>query len=663
MGVQLGSAAPMTSQMDARTPSGKPTYAHGDLDLGALLQELPAVVFVAESGQDGEWLYVSQQIEAILGLTAEEWLNHPRPFATYVHEDDFSELLALEDQLIEEHDLRPFELEFRMRRPDGSVVWIQERARLIERDGALLVQGMFIDVSAWRDAEMRLADANRHLSALVDASPLAVLTWDRDGRILTWNPAAERMFGWTAAEAIGRFLPQVQDEARDEMLQFIQQGFEGATWTELELMRQRKDGTLIDVQISSAGLRDEHGRITAMMSVIADVTERKRAEKLFRAQELELRQREQLDAIGKLAGGIAHDFNNLLTAIHGQALLALEDLRDDPRAANVEPIVDAAERAGALTRQLLAFGRRQVLEPRVLDVNAVVESIVPLLRRLAGEAISVRTSLGAQLSSVEADPTQLDQVLVNLVSNARDAMPRGGSIEIVTRATYVEHADQSDTPPGRYTVLSVSDTGTGMDEAVRARIFEPFFTTKETGKGSGLGLSTVYGIVAQSGGFVDLETELGGGSTFSVYLPAVAHADEESDEPTTLASVAAGGGERVLLVEDEKLVRDLIERVLEGEGYVVESAASPAEALADHDAGAFDLLVSDVVMPGISGPELAARLRASNSRLAVLFISGYNETAVAGYGVLGHAVDLLQKPFTPTVLKERVRSVLQQRPA
>ena len=654
----------MTPQMDAaHSPGHGHDDAHGDLDLTALMQELPAIVFVAESGPDGDWLYVSQQIEAILGLTADEWRSHPRPFATYVHEDDFPELLALEEQLLRERDFRPFELEFRMRRRDGTILWIQERARLIERDGQVLVQGMYIDVTAWRDAEMRLAEANRHLSALVDASPLAVMTWDHEGRVLTWNPAAERMFGWTAAEAIGQFLPQVQEDAREGMLRFIEQGFDGQTWTDLEVMRQRKDGSAIDVQVSSAGLRDQHGRITAMMSVIADVTERKRAEKLFRAQELELRQREQLDAIGKLAGGIAHDFNNLLTAIHGQALLALEELREDPRSANVEPIVDAAERAGALTRQLLAFGRRQVLEPRVLDVNAVVESIVPLLRRLAGEAISVRMSLGADVAPVEADPTQLDQVLVNLVSNARDAMPRGGSIEIVTRVAVTGPPDQPTTPPRRYTVLSVSDTGVGMDDAVRARIFEPFFTTKETGKGSGLGLSTVYGIVAQSGGFVDLETEVDGGSTFSVHLPAVAHVEPDADEPTPVAGARGGGGERVLLVEDEKLVRDLIERVLVGEGYTVESAASPAEALADHDPETFDLLLSDVVMPGISGPELAARLRTKNPRLAVLYISGYNETAVAGYGVLGHAVDLLQKPFTPTLLKERVRSVLQQRAA
>ena len=210
-------------------------------------------------------------------------------------------------------------------------------------------------------------------------------------------------------------------------------------------------------------------------------------------------------------------------------------------------------------------------------------------------------------------------------------------------------------------MLSVSDTGVGMNESVRARIFEPFFTTKETGKGSGLGLSTVYGIVAQSGGFVDLETEVDRGCTFSVYLPAVAHVEPESGELATPVGITGGGGEHVLLVEDEKLVRDLIERVLEGEGYTVDSAASPAEALADYDPRTFDLLLSDVVMPGISGPELATRMRASNPHLAVLFISGYNETAVAGYGVLGHAVDLLQKPFTPAVLKERVRSVLQQR--
>ena len=356
------------------------------------------------------------------------------------------------------------------------------------------------------------------------------------------------------------------------MLDFITRGFDGETWTELPLVRQRKDGSLVDVEISAAALRDDRGAIVAMLSIISDVTERKRAAELLRTQELELRQREQLDAIGKLAGGIAHDFNNLLTAIHGQALLALEELgSDDPRALSLEPIVDAAKRATSLTRQLLAFGRRQVLEARVLSLNAVVESIEPLLRRLAGEGIDVTTRLGDDIRAVEADPTQLDQVLVNLVSNARDAMPRGGSIVITTSSAEVERAGQG---VDHFTLLTVSDTGLGMSEGVRTRVFEPFFTTKEMGKGSGLGLSTVYGIVAQSGGFVEFDTEVGEGTTFRVYLPSVARAATEELGDAARRTGSGGGGERVLLVEDEPLVRDLVRRVLELEGYRVTAAAS-----------------------------------------------------------------------------------------
>lgn len=637
-----------------RSAGPEPPSPTGGLDLDSLLRELPAIVFVAEVGPQGAWLYVSPQIEAIVGLTPEEWLSHEAPFGTFVHPADLEEITAIEGGLVAKRNLSPFELEFRMIRPDGRTVWLQERARLVERDGALVVQGMFLDVTQWREAELRLAEANRHWSALVEASPLAVMTWDGEGRILTWNPAAERIFGWTEEEAVGRFLPQVQPEAKEQMLEFIRHGFSGETWTEIELRRQRKDGSYIDVQISSAGLRNERGEITSMMSVIADITERKRAEELFRAQELELRQREQLDAIGKLAGGIAHDFNNLLTAIHGQALLALDELAGDPRAANVEPIVDAAERAGALTRQLLAFGRRQVLEPRLLSVNDVVESIEPLLRRLAGDAIALNTKLERSVPAVEADPTQLDQVLVNLISNARDAMPRGGSIEIESRLAEIEE----DGNCRRYTVLSVGDTGHGMDETVRARVFEPFFTTKALGRGSGLGLSTVYGIVAQSGGFVEVETDIGRGSTFSVFLPAVDREAEQAAPAVSAPGRAADLAASILLVEDEPLVRNLIERVLRGEGYQISVAGSASEALAAYDPRAFDLLLSDVVMPGMSGPELAAHMRTSNPGLAVLLISGYNETAVAGYGVREQTVELLQKPFTPATLSARVQGVL-----
>jgi PAS domain S-box-containing protein len=639
------------------SPKGSPE----NLDLAAFLEGLPAIVYVAEPGPEGAWLYVSPQIENVLGFTPAEWYAHPAPFTTLVHPDDFAAVVALEDRLVGVGDTRAFTIEFRMQRRDGTLIWIHERGNLVlHPDGRLLMQGLFFDVSDRHVVEEQLRQANRAWHTLFDANPAAVMTWNREGRILTWNASAERMFGWTADEVIGQYLPQVPEEARAEMQRFIERGFEGRGWDEIELVRRRKDGTDIDVSISGAPLRNDEGEIVAMMSILSDITGRKAAEERLREQERELRQREQLDAIGKLAGGIAHDFNNLLTVIQGQAALALDDAHAGlDVSGHLGPIIEAAERAGSLTRQLLAFGRRQVLQPRILDVNEVVRGIAPLLRRLVGEAVELSFRLG-DAPRVEADPTQLDQVLINLVSNARDAMPRGGSIVVETSTA--RRDDMSGTP-GEWLVLTVTDTGVGMDENVLARAFEPFFTTKPVGAGTGLGLSTVYGIVAQSGGEVSIDSRPGEGSTVTLRLPvAVRPAPELTSSPAP-QTAASGGQATVVLVEDDPLVRGLVTRLLTLEGYSVIVAPDAIEALAEVERNgvAIDLLVTDVVMPSMSGPELAERLRERQPELAVLFISGYNETAVAGYGVLRDEVDLLRKPFSPDDLTGRVRAALDRR--
>jgi signal transduction histidine kinase len=393
----------------------------------------------------------------------------------------------------------------------------------------------------------------------------------------------------------------------------------------------------------------------------AEVTQRsqelsRRTEQLFQARKME--------AIGLLAGGVAHDFNNLLTVILGRSELLRHRMgSDDPLRRHVDLIEETSERASALTRQLLAFSRRQPFHARLVDLNAVVRAMGPMLGRLIGEDVTLQTTLQAAPAWVRADPSQLEQVVLNLVVNARDAMPRGGRLTLSTRTAEVDAAFVERHPGarmGRYMVLDVTDTGEGMDAATRSRIFEPFFTTKEPGKGTGLGLATVYGIVKQSEGNIWVRSEPGAGTTFEVYLPAAERGPEEPDlaerEPATLPR----GSETILLVEDEEAVRELALEVLQGQGYTVLSARHGAEALltAEQHAGPIQLVLTDVVMPGMSGVELSARLRALRSGMRVLFTSGYAGDRVGHAAHSGTRPELLQKPFSPEALARRVRQVL-----
>jgi nitrogen-specific signal transduction histidine kinase len=390
--------------------------------------------------------------------------------------------------------------------------------------------------------------------------------------------------------------------------------------------------------------------------VVSDVTKSKELEKQYR-------QAQKMEAVGRLAGGVAHDFNNLLTAIFGYADLLAEDLASDhPGRSDLEEIRTAATRASALTRQLLAFSRQQVLQPVVLSLNDVVADIQKMLQRLLGEDVELHASLAPDLGNVRADAGQIEQVIMNLAVNARDAMPTGGKLTIETANVDLEEEyTKSHSPvlPGRFVMLAVSDSGTGMDEATKAKVFEPFFTTKEAGKGTGLGLATVYGIVKQSGGFIWLYSEPGKGAAFKIYLPRVdAPADLPPKAPELVATVA--GTETILLAEDDDLLRPLAQELLTKLGYRVLVARDSAEALAlarGHK-GQIHLLVSDVVMPGGGGFELGKRLVAERPQLRVLFMSGYTDEAVVRHGLLERGLNYLQKPFTPAVLVRRVRDVL-----
>ncbi len=502
-------------------------------------------------------------------------------------------------------------------------------------------------------AAARAAESRYH--ELFDGAPVGLLRSLPDGRIVAANAAAARILGYQGVAALldanaGGLCAEPEDRAR--MIAALERG---ETVHNLEIQGRRVDGALVWVSINGRPVKDAGGLSQYFEWSLTDITERRHLES-------QLRQAQKMEAVGQLAGGVAHDFNNLLTVIGGRCYLMLGKMPgDDPLRREVELVRGAAERAARLTHQLLAFSRKQVLEPRVLDLDETVTGIEPLLRRLIGEHIEIVVARQAALGHVKADAGQLEQVILNLSVNARDAMPQGGRLTLETATVTVDEAAARRGPdlvPGRYVVLSVRDTGHGMDAATRAQIFEPFFTTKEVGKGTGLGLATVYGIVKQSGGFIEVESEPGRGACFKVHLPQV-----EETVAVTAEVKAPGsrlrGTETVLLVEDDESLRTLAREILTVLGYAVVEAASPREALRRHQThpGPIHLLLTDVVMPEMNGRQLADQLKIARADLRVLFMSGYTGAALAQRdGELGG--HFLPKPFTPDGLSRRVREVL-----
>jgi signal transduction histidine kinase len=424
---------------------------------------------------------------------------------------------------------------------------------------------------------------------------------------------------------------------------------------------KRRDGSDLWIALHADPLFDSAGNFESTLVLATDITEQLKAEAALVRSETQLRQAQKMEAIGILAGGVAHDFNNLLSVILGYTEMIVSDLTpDDPLRADLLEIRSAGMRATTLTRQLLAFSRQQVLQPTVLDLNAVVTGVEKMLARLLGEDIELSWVKSAEAGQVHADAGQLEQVIMNLVVNARDAMPNGGRLTIKTANVLVEKpsTELPDLAPGRYVTIAVMDTGTGMDSATKDRIFEPFFTTKDKSKGTGLGLSTVYGIVHQSGGHINVESELGKGTTFTIYLP------ETDRSPSALAQLAGepttlDGTETILLVEDEDAVRAIMKSILLKHGYQVLEAQNGGEAflICEQADTKIDILVTDVVMPRMSGRKLSDRLLAIRPNLKVLYVSGYTDKMILEHGVEA-GVEYLQKPITPDALLRKVRDVL-----
>jgi len=512
--------------------SAQRARAEAEIKYRMLVEQVAAISYIAELGVNGQWLYVSPQIEPMFGYSVDEWLSTSKEWTRHIPVEDHPIVQAAEEASSRGE---PFQAEYRITRKDGQIIWVS--------DTAVVVRGS-------------------------DSHPV-------------------------------------------------------------------------------------------MEGLIVDITERKLLEN-------QLVQARKMEAVGRLAGGVAHDFNNLLTIIKGYIEIALQRCLNQPALhSDIRRIEDAADRAVTLVRQLLAFSRKQVLRPKIIDLNSIVVNLDHLLRRLMSANIEMKTFVSKDVATIKADPGQIEQVIMNLVVNARDALPEGGRIVIETSNVDLDSAytlDHAVVRPGPYVLLAVSDTGIGMSAETVAHIFEPFYTTKESGRGTGLGLSTVYGIVKQSGGYVWVYSELGKGTTFKVYLPRVKDAIQNVPAPDALPPEARKAHETILLVEDEPAVRELAQMVLSERGYNVIEAHTPEEAerLAGNNGSEIHLLLTDIVMPGTSGRELAKRLTGRYPNLRVLYMSGYTYNVIAQDGTLEEGISFLQKPFTPQVLLEKVREVLNR---
>ena len=506
--------------------------------------------------------------------------------------------------------------------------------------------------------EAALRESEVSYRTLVERAPVGIYRSNPAGRFLAANAALVRMLGYDTLEEVQRLdmARDVYADPAERQRLLDRDSYTDREYDEVEAMWKRKDGLPLTVQLSIRAVRNVAAEVEYYETIVRDVTEQRRLQ-------AQLTQAQKMEAIGRLAGGIAHDFNNLLTAVFGYVDLLHEELAANTRAQqDLAEIRKAAERAAGLTRQLLAFSRQQVLEPVVLEPNGLLEDFEKMLRRVIGEDVNLRLTLGADVGNVRADPGQLEQVILNLAVNARDAMPTGGKLTIETANAELseQYAEfHQAVVPGRYVMLAVSDTGVGMSPEVRAKAFEPFFTTKERGKGTGLGLATVYGIVKQSGGYVWVYSEPGLGTTFKIYLPQVDAPIDAAPRAAELEGTLAGT-ETILLAEDDELLRPLARNLLERLGYTVLAAANAEEALAlvRKHAIPIHLLVADVVMPGESGRQLGRRLAELRPETRVLYVSGYTDEVIVHHGMLEPGLNYLQKPFTPGALARKVREVL-----
>ena len=587
----------------------------------------------------------------------------------YASEDEYHRVRRIFVQAISKGE--PVETEAKFKRQDGSI--FHGQLKITALDHSNVKKGTIssiADISDRKKAEEALRKSRSRYRALfeqwqriaelyrtlLDASPDPVVVYDIEGLPTYLNSAFSQVFGWSFEEVQGKRIDFVPEDNWPETRQMIDKIIKGQNFSNVETRRRTKEGKVIDVSISGASYYDEHGKVAGSVIQLRDITE-------YKLMEEQLRQAAKMEAIGKLAGGVAHDFNNLLTAMMGYSQILMRQLPEGGRHQDtLARIIRAAERAAEVTRQLLAFGRKQLLEMKTLDLNTLILDLEPMLQGLIGEHILLSIKLDADLGYIRADPGQIEQIILNLVVNARDAMPAQGALTIETANVNLDEDSlhtRDDVSGGPHVVLEVRDTGLGMSPETLSKIFDPFFTTKEKGVGTGLGLSTVYGIVKQHRGRILVDSELGAGTTFRVFIPKVTDTAAQVDQPQNIAAHPRGS-ETVLVVEDEAIVRDLACEMLRMLGYNTLMAGDPQEALelCHRHGGAIDLVLTDVVLPKMDGKTLFNEISSFMPNAKVIFMSGYTDNAIGRHGVLEHGVQFLPKPFSVDLLASKIREVL-----
>lgn len=634
----------------------KEAFATFQIDYCALLEKVPGVTYITALDETESRLYISPQIEKMLGFPLSDWFSNPQLWFKQIYPDDRKRVL---DDFYRSHkNGKPFRSEYRLMARDGRIVWVRDEGIVLkDKDGnPRFIQGFMYDVSELLEAKEAIRESEAKFQSIFEGMAVGIALVSPDGRIMESNRAFQKMLGYRGEELFNRSMKElVHPDDTIQDLELQKQLMDGTKdYYQIERRYIRKDGETVWGRLSVSlgqGLREKH-----TIHMIEDITG-------WKQLEMQFLQSQKMETVGRLAGGIAHDLNNLFTVLGGYSQLALlQTGGDHPLRSNLEEIKRTVDRAAELTQRLLAISRRQTMNMKVFNLNRLLQGLEKMLVRIIREDIELILRLADDLGEVKTDPGQIEQAILNLVVNARDAMPQGGKLIIETRnveldKTYVQ--SHFDVVPGQYVSLSVTDTGCGMSPEVKERIFDPFFTTKSEGKGTGLGLSTVYGIVKQSGGYVWVYSEPQRGTTFKIYLPRVEEKLDNLTSPEEMGDFPKGE-ETLLLVEDEEALRNLTAKVLRDQGYTVLEAANGDEAikLARNFPQRIHLLVTDLVMPQMGGKELVEQFKRLHPDCRVLFISGYTDEVMTDQGLLGHGALFLQKPFSPFEFLRKIREVL-----